>query len=50
MHASMELTDEIYSRLDENEVRIRIERLGQEKKIPGDTSEDALALFQEFSE
>jgi integrase len=50
MHASMEITDEIYSRLDEKEIRIRIEQLGQGKKNAANTSEDAFALFQEFLE
>jgi len=50
MHASMEITDEIYSRLDEKEVRVRIEQLGQEKSITGNPSEDDFALFQEFLE
>jgi site-specific recombinase XerC len=50
MHASMEITDEIYSRLDDKEVRIRIEQLGQEKRVTGNASEDLFAMFQEFLE
>jgi hypothetical protein len=50
MHASMEITDEIYSRLDEKEVRIRIEHLGQDKRMAGNTNEDVFVLFQEFLE
>lgn len=46
----MEITDEIYSRLDEKEVRIRIEQLGQEKRVAENTSEDLFAMFQEFIE
>jgi site-specific recombinase XerC len=50
MHASMEITDEIYSRLDEKEVRIRIEKLGHEKKTSENAGEDVFTLFQEFLE
>jgi hypothetical protein len=48
MHASMEITDEIYSRLDEKEVRIRIEQLGREKKIIESSNEEIFTLFQDF--
>jgi hypothetical protein len=50
MHASMEIMDEIYSRLDDKEVRIRIEKLGQEKRVPENSSQDLFTMFQEFLE
>jgi integrase len=50
MHASMDITDEIYSRLNEKDVQIRIQQLTVEKSIRGNTNEDVFSLFQEFLE
>jgi site-specific recombinase XerC len=50
MHASMDITDEIYSRLDEKDIQIRIEQLTIEKQVSGKVNEDVIALFQEFLE
>jgi len=48
MHASMDITDEIYSRLDEKEVRSRIEQLGVDNSKPLSTNDEILLLFQKF--
>lgn len=50
MHASMDITDEIYSRLDEQEVKIRIEQLGAENKKIENTSDEVSKLIKEFLE
>jgi site-specific recombinase XerC len=50
MHASMDITDEIYSHLDEKEVQLRIEQLGEEKDNKENSNEDAFSLFKEFLE
>jgi hypothetical protein len=46
----MDITDEIYSRLDESEVHLRIGRLGEENEITGNSNEEIFTLFQEFLE
>jgi len=44
----MEITDQVYSRLDEREVQIRIGQLGQ---VVNENSHDEIfSLFQEFLE
>ena len=48
MHASMEITDEIYSRLDNKEVRMRIEQLGEEQKVIANSNQEVFTLFKEF--
>jgi len=48
MHSSMKITDEIYSRLNEKEVKERIELLEEEKKIAENNNKEIYTLFQEF--
>ena len=50
MHESMEINDEIYSRLDEQDIRDRIEKFGKKNKNQISSSEDTYKLFQEFLE
>lgn len=50
MHSSMDITDETYSNLDEQEIKSRIEQLGQKTGKVANESDDVLALFQEFLE
>ena len=45
MHTSMEITDEIYSNLNDGEVQNRIGSLG---KTPPNGSDDIVDLFREF--
>ncbi len=47
MHASMEITDEFYSNLNDGEIRNRIHSLGKEKKLD---DQDELKIFREFLE
>jgi uncharacterized protein (UPF0335 family) len=44
----MKITDEIYSRLNEKEVKERIELLEEEKKIAENNNKEIYTLFQEF--
>jgi hypothetical protein len=47
MHASMEITDEFYSNLNDAEVQSRIGSLGKQLKSD---NQNELALFKEFLE
>jgi hypothetical protein len=46
----MGITNETYSNLDEQEIKSRIEQLGQQTGKAASGSDDVLALFQEFLE
>ena len=48
LHSSMDITDETYSNLDEQDIKSRIGQLGQQMGKAENESEDVLALFQEF--
>lgn len=48
MHSSMDITDEVYSRLDNSEVRRRIENLGIEMGNNKSFNKKDFKLFQEF--
>jgi site-specific recombinase XerC len=48
MHSSMDITDETYSRLDEQDIKARIGQLGQKKGKGKNESDDLFELFQEF--
>ena len=50
MHESMDITDEIYSRLGEQEVRERIDNFGKIANDQGNKPEDTFTLLQEFME
>ncbi len=50
MHSSMDITDETYSRLDEQDIKARIGQLGQKKGKAKNESDDLFELFQEFLE
>lgn len=50
MHESMDIIDEIYSRLDSKEVSERIGRLGKEKVNTVDSEQELFKKFQEFLE
>jgi len=49
MHSNMEITDEFYSNLNDNEVQNRIGSLGKKKKSESE-NEDNYRKFQEFIE
>ena len=49
MHSNMEITDEFYSNLNDNEVQNRIGSLGKKKKSESEI-EDNYRKFQEFIE
>ncbi len=47
MHSSMKITDEIYSRLSDEDIRARIDNLGSERQ-PADQHDEVFELFEEF--
>ena len=49
MHSNMEITDEFYSNLNDNEVQNRIGSLGKKEKYESE-NEDYYRKFQEFIE
>jgi site-specific recombinase XerC len=50
MHSSMDITDETYSNLDEQDIKSRIGQLGQQLVKAANESDNVFALFQEFLE
>jgi site-specific recombinase XerC len=48
MHKSMKITDETYSRMNDEEIRNRLDNLGLKKEGHFDTKEDTFQLFSEF--
>jgi len=50
MHASMDITDEIYSRLDEKDIQIWIKQLSMGKPVSEKINLDVIDLFQKFFE
>ena len=48
MHSSIDITDETYSKLNEEDIKIQIAQLGQGKKTKREGGEDLYELFQEF--
>jgi hypothetical protein len=49
MRASMEITDQFYSKINDGQVQNRIAALGKKEKPKGDNL-DTFTLFQEFLE
>lgn len=48
LHSSMDITNEVYSQLGDDEICNRINGLNQAEAIPGYNLRDEFALFQEF--
>ncbi len=48
MHSSIRTTDEVYSRLNDSEMQVKIERLGNAIERAGENNEVDFRLFQAF--
>lgn len=50
MHASIKITDQVYSRLSDDEIRTRVEKLSDNRNVEDEDLEADFKLFQEFME